>query len=142
MANLHLITLQPSLMSLDLMDSIRQVTDGCHAKMFETGGERAVKNLRHIDTGTGGSITLDAHNNLIAIDNIECKNGGAVRVGGLDANGEPVLLEDGGLAGEVRIGMLKAADTCGAISINRGTYLGTTNDVNCLQGSADFKFML
>ena len=54
------------------------------------GGDRKVLNVDNClkITTKGGNLTIDAHNNLVSIDKIDCDLG-SLRVGGIDQNGDP-----------------------------------------------------
>ena len=129
MSQLHLIAIQPALQNLILSESIAQITDGCHAQLFETGQERKVTNIRDIPS-VSGTITLDAKDSLVAIDHIACESG-AIHVGGIDADGEPILQAKDQHDGIVRVGLIEAKELC-SVTVNNGTNEGAVNDINCL----------
>ena len=107
--------------------------------MYATGGERKVTNTNYA-VANGGSITLDPKNNLIAIDHLDCTNGGLVYLGNT-AGGEPIFKDS--MNGEIRVGLIEVSDSCGGpIEVNQNTYSSGQTDVNCMKGSIDFHLVI
>ena len=57
------------LINLNLTDILKDLKSGCHTTKFATNQDRKVTNMETLNVD-GGDITIDAHNNLVSIDNI------------------------------------------------------------------------